>query len=332
MYSGYNYTYPYYGYGGYTISGADIAAPIVFFFLILLVLFGAYLFFRTVLDRGFAEKQARPIIEALWEEKRRGEEKIIDARYSEWELEKRIRKLQEEIDLSFPCPSLDEIIDTGNLGDVKWFIKNVFAKSRDPIYVLLVGPPASAKSLLCKILCNSLGDECIYISCEGPELTGAGLRELLLEKTGKVKLVVFDELDKARRDVYEVLLSIVDPLRQSVSKVHAGSREQKKVRVKVIATANSIEEIRKRAGHEIATALLSRLTIIHITPYTTTEEYVKAIVNYLIKKHGLDTTTAEKIAKIATTKKLDWRKIEQIATLVRSAGVSDIERLLRIIS
>jgi len=235
--------------------------------------------------------------------------------------------------LSFECPDLSEIIDVGNLGEVKWFMKEIFCRSDEPLAVLLVGPPASAKSLLARSICDALGSECLFISAESPELTGAGLRELLLEKVDRIKLLVVDELDKARREVYELLLSIVDPTRRSISKHHARERISKEAKIKVLATANSIEAIKLRTHDETGTALLSRFTIIHVKPYNSVDEYIRAVATYIEKKIGLDREIAHYLAKKCAEKKLDWRKIEQIARCAKQVKtMEEVEKLVKLLS
>ncbi len=309
---------------------AEITGVMIFVALFLII---ALAFYYVI----FKYKPGPLLVEAIVEAERERRERLRRF-YNEF-----VRQVQSQLSissgesmsksLSFTCPDLSEIVDVGNLSDVKWFFREIFCKSSEPLAVLLVGPAASAKTLIAKSICDALGDECLFISAESPELTGAGLREVLFRYSDKVKLLVVDELDKARREVYELLLSLIDPLRRRIAKVHASSSFVTEVKLKVIATANSIDAIRERAGKELADALLSRFTIIHVKPYTTYDEYITALTQYLERKYGLDHEIAKYLAENCTRKRMDWRKIEQIAKLAKHIKTKDeLDRLIRMVS
>ena len=154
-------------------------------------------------------------------------------------------------------------------------------ESKEPVHILLVGPPSSAKSMILHELNRIRGS---YLVLAGTT-SKAGLRDILLEDRPRILLI--DELDKIKdtKDL-SVLLSFME--HGLVKADLATKRAEVRYKGWVIAAANTIRGIKEE--------LLSRFLVIHLKPYTK-EEVRKIIVTVLTEREGKSKELAEYIAE-----------------------------------
>ncbi len=312
--------------------GSPILIPATVFLIVLAILDRKY--WRR---KGEEEKGVRTIViprdvpllrELIWksyEESKRRRPRIDIVDVDEDIVKEDIYKKQDEEGkkLSFSCNVPVEVEECGESWRVlKTILEESFCPRDEPLAMLIVGPPGCGKTWVVKQICEGLGNECLYLRAEQSYMTGAGLRETLLK--GSWKLIVIDEVDKARDDVLEALISILDPLIHAVHKTHAREREYKTLRTKFILIANSIEAIRKKARH-VVEPLLDRVIIVQIREKCNT----KTIAELLAEKLGIDKTLAEIVAQVADRKKWSPRKIETALKLV--SNIRDLEKARKIL-
>jgi len=89
--------------------------------------------------------------------------------------------------------------------DIKNLLKKVL-KSEKPVHVLLIGPPATGKTLFLEDIYNAFPDAEFVV---GSEASGLGLSKLIREKQPSILLI--DEIDKLlKADDLSTLLSIME--------------------------------------------------------------------------------------------------------------------------
>lgn len=196
--------------------------------------------------------------------------------------------------------------DIVGLEDVKKTIIKAL-KSKKPIHILLVGPPATAKSLIIEELWQRIENSHLILAGTS---TKAGIREIIAEFTPRLLLI--DELDKINdsRDL-SVLLSWME--HQRIVIAMRDRYEVVKCRYvdgcKVIAACNT--------DRFLPPELKSRFLIIRLKPYTR-EEFINIVKSILVNREGVDPELAEYIA-IKCVDKLrtrDPRDAIKIASLV----------------
>jgi len=181
-------------------------------------------------------------------------------------------------------------------------------KSKRPIHILLVGPPATGKSLLMEELWRRI--EGAHLILAGTS-TKAGIREILAEFSPRLLLI--DELDKINdsRDL-SVLLSWMEHQRIVIA-----MRDRYEVvkckyidGCKVIAACNT--------DRFLPPELKSRFIIIRLKPYTR-EQYINIVKSVLISREETNPELAEYIAiktadELGTRDPRDAIKIARLAT------------------
>lgn len=177
----------------------------------------------------------------------------------------------------------DLFSDIVGFNDIKRTIVKAL-KSEKPIHILLVGPPASAKSMILEELWKRIDGA--YMVLAGTS-TKAGIREVLAEYSPRLLLI--DELDKIGdpKDL-SVLLSWME--HQRIVITMRDRYEVVKCRYidgcKVIAACNR-EKI-------IPPELKSRFLVIRIKPYNE-KQFMDIVINILTKREGKTRELAEYI-------------------------------------
>ncbi len=211
------------------------------------------------------------------------------------------------------------------LDDVKDLIRSALNATK-PVHVLMIGPPATGKSLFLEELTRvyyrtPVGWAHPTINVMGGA-SRAGIRDYIIER--QPSLLLIDEIDKVRdaRD-WSVLLSIMDPGILSVT-LH-GKVVQKKVKIWVIAAGNKITTIRTSLPPE----LLSRfLPPIKIKEYSK-DQMIEVITNVLYKREGADLKKAERIGKIVVGNGLSIRNAVSLARLCNNDPVCVERKILQ---
>lgn len=187
-------------------------------------------------------------------------------------------------------------------------LKRLFMKSiisREPVHILLTGPPASSKSLFLLKLGEGL-DNAYFIDAVGA--SGPGMVEYMFRNDTKYLLV--DEIDKMKKNDQATLLNVMETGVLSETKLR-GKTRQKKMSLWIFATSNEAEKLTK--------PLRSRFMELHLNEYSY-EEYVEICQRLLNKKYRLPSELSDRIAYLVWNrmKSRDVRDVLKIAKLART--------------
>jgi Holliday junction DNA helicase RuvB len=196
----------------------------------------------------------------------------------------------------------DEIV---GYDDVKELIVKAL-NSPKPVHILLVGPPASSKTMFLEAIANFYG---VPILVAGTS-TGSGIRNFIADYVPRV--LVIDELDK-RRDPQDlsVLLTWMESQRLVITMVTRREViECPDKGCRVVAAANTLDTIPRE--------LVSRFTVLEFEEYKESE--VRDIcISILMKREGVSRELAEKIAE-AVVKELGSKDPRDCIKVARLAG------------
>jgi len=202
-------------------------------------------------------------------------------------------------------PLFDSII---GYEEQKEILKRVL-ESEKPIHVLLLGSPATAKTLFLLELTKIPNS--IYLT---PYITYSGLFSYLdLEP----KLILIDQLDNLKYpDAYRLLIDICEY--GIATKTSYNEKIVKTIKTKIIATANSIKRIPQ--------ALLSRFLILQFKKYS--EEEFKAISKELLKSYNLPEDVKDYIIEKCKNS-LDVRNVLKLANICKTK--EDVDKFMKFI-
>jgi Holliday junction DNA helicase RuvB len=191
-------------------------------------------------------------------------------------------------------------------------------RSNEPVHVLLVGPPASAKSMMLEMISQWYGVPILL----GGTTTRAGLREFIYENRPEILLI--DELDKIydSRDL-SVLLSWMESQRLTITMWNKRVTVTCPSVCKVIAAANTTKGIPPE--------LLSRFLVVKIEPYKP-NEVMEICVRIIPKRSRVrDAKVVEAIARVVVESgSRDPRDCVKLARL-EPKSVEDVERISSLI-
>jgi MoxR-like ATPases len=195
-------------------------------------------------------------------------------------------------------------------------IKEVFLasiKAREPVHILLIGPPGTAKSLMLMEVERLKGS--VFITAG--TATKVGIRDILLEK--RPRFLIIDELDKiSNPDDVSVLLTLMESGRVIVAK-HKEHRVEY-MKTWVFAAANT--------ARRLPAELLDRFQKFYLRPYDN-ETLKRVIVKCLTKREGVDNELAEYIAIKTISINGTVRDAIRIARMANSK--EDVDKLVNII-
>jgi Holliday junction DNA helicase RuvB len=213
-----------------------------------------------------------------------------------------------------PELTIEMFSDIVGLDDIKRLVVDVLKASK-PVHLLLVGPPASAKTMILEAISERYNVPIILAGTS----TKAGLREFIVEN--KPTIMLIDELDKITNPLdLSVLLTWMQSQRLTVTMASKRVTVKCPSVCKVIAAANRADKLPPE--------LLSRFIVVEIKPYTERDIY-EICVNVLTRKEGKSREMAEIIAR-AVTEKLrsrDPRDCIKIARLVKE--IEDVDRIIK---
>ncbi|HET7148723.1 MAG TPA: ATP-binding protein [Candidatus Nitrosopolaris sp.] len=204
-------------------------------------------------------------------------------------------------------------------GDVVGYddIKRVFRmalKSDEPIHVLLVGPPASAKTMFLEALMNKLGDKQAYFAI-GSSSTKAGVLNTLFMKEPKYLMV--DEIDKMPVGEQASLLGLMETGELVETKV--SKTRSIKLKTWVFATANTTTTLSK--------PLLTRFMVFSLRPYTY-EDFEEVTIHLLGRRYNMKPDLAIEIAS-AVWHKMGSPNIRQCIKIAKmTKKKEDVEWLI----
>ena len=170
--------------------------------------------------------------------------------------------------------------------DIKKFLR-MSISTEEPIHILLIGPPASAKTMFIKSMMMKLDNS--YFT-DGGNTTKAGMLDYVFEN--KPKYLLIDEIDKMSTKDQTFLLNLMETGLVSETK-HAKTRMEV-LKTWVIASSNDMSNI--------IPALKSRFFIIELEPYSY-EQFCQITMRLLIEQHKVK----EEIAK--ATAHMVWNRL-----------------------
>jgi hypothetical protein len=199
--------------------------------------------------------------------------------------------VREDVAAGIP-PDLFEAVEGHDL--VKRVLRLALEATR-PVHVLLVGPPASAKSLLLDELARLPGSRLAV----GVSTTRAGLTEWLLANP-ECRYLLIDEADQLSMRDASALLTVMESGR--VVRLQHGRQESERRAVWVFAAAN---------GEPRSAALRSRFVVCGLAPYRR-DEYERAVVTALVRREGADPESARAIAHLVGARSRNVRDARSI--------------------
>jgi Holliday junction DNA helicase RuvB len=187
--------------------------------------------------------------------------------------------------------------------------------SKEPVNVLLTGPPASSKSVFLLDMLQGLEDA-YFIDAVGA--SGAGMIDHLFNNNTKYLLI--DEIDKLKKNDQAALLNVMETGIISETKLK-GKTRQKKMKLSIFATSNNVERL--------SGPLRSRFMVLHLEDYTY-EEFREIVGRLLKKRYDMEPEVSEKISFGVWNymKSKDVRDAIKIAKLTKSS--SDIDWLVKL--
>jgi len=187
-------------------------------------------------------------------------------------------------------------------------------RAEKPVHLLLVGPPASAKSLFMSSLTKL---ERSYYAV-GSSSTKSGIFDYFFEY--RPRYFIVDEIDKMNKRDQTSLLNLMES--GILSELKHNLRRTTQVRTWVLGSCNSTDKL--------LPPLLTRFRDIHFKPYTE-EEFVNVAVEVLDREEAVDRDIATIIADAVFNKlkSTNIRECVRIARLIR--GNNNLSKLDNII-
>ncbi len=206
----------------------------------------------------------------------------------------------------------DLFSDISGHDEVKELLQAALSAEK-PVHILLVGPPALAKSLFLWDIETAAGEQALWLP--GSATSRAGLWDMVAERRPRVLLI--DELDKMGAADTAALLSLMEGGRLVRAKV--GRRLDEEVKVWVMAAANSADRL--------SAELRSRFALRHIQAYGR-EEFRRVVSGVLVRREKVGPELAEEIAAHLDGRTQDMRDAIRVARLASQVGVERAIELL----
>ena len=195
-------------------------------------------------------------------------------------------------------------------------VKNLFymaVNADKPVHLLLVGPPASGKSLFMSCLTSRL-DRSYY--AVGSSSTKSGIFDYLFEY--RPRYLIIDEIEKMNKTDQTSLLNLMES--GIISELKHRRQRSTQLKTWVFASCNSTDKLLQ--------PLLTRFQDVHFKPYTE-EEFVDIAVKLLDKEEGIDRDIAAIIAKEVFNrfKTANIRECVRIARLTKN-DISKVQLII----
>jgi Holliday junction DNA helicase RuvB len=224
--------------------------------------------------------------------------------------EKDLASLNNEVEESVKGNTMSEIQSGGDLftnivgyEDIKkLFHLSLYSRER-PVHILLVGPPASAKTLF-MLECMKL--ERSYFTL-GSHSTKSGMIEYLFEK--RPRYLVIDEIEHMPLKDQTALLSLMETGIIAETKFQKARNTQ--LKTWVFATSNATDRM--------LTPLLSRFLVLYFKPYKY-GNFKEVTIHMLCHGEGVAEEIATEVADVVWTKlkSKDIRDCVKIANLAKT--------------
>ena len=215
-----------------------------------------------------------------------------------------------DIDVDIPEDLFDVVV--GHDGLKKVFLSSLRAEK--PVHILLVGPPATAKSVFLSELEHLPGSRYAL----GGTSSRAGIVDFMLKHRPRYLLI--DELDKMNMSDYSALLSLMET--GQVTRLKKRMNDAIRIKVWVFAAVNRDDKL--------PTELKSRFFSCYVREYGE-QEFIKVARNVLVKREHVTEEAAGSIADRVAKYSRDVRDAIRIARLYSSKGqkmsIDDLVRL-----
>jgi MoxR-like ATPase len=187
-------------------------------------------------------------------------------------------------------------------------IKRTFLRSlssKEPVHILLIGPPGQAKTLFLKCILETFGGKKAFFAVGG-NASKSGLIDVLFDMQPKYLLV--DEIEHLKPEYQTTLLSLMETgiltqtMHSKVRQIH--------LKTWIFATSNGTKKLSE--------PLLSRFRVMYLNEYEFSQFYEISLKKLLAD--GLDNKSAHEIA-ISVWEQLpnpNIRNCVQIGRLVRN--------------
>jgi replication-associated recombination protein RarA len=188
-------------------------------------------------------------------------------------------------------------------GDIKKLFHLSLSSKDKPVHILLVGPPASAKTLF-MLECMKLERSYFML---GSHSTKSGMIEYLFEK--RPRYLIVDEIEHMPLKDQTALLSLMETGIIAETKFQKARNTQ--LKTWVFATSNATERM--------LTPLLSRFLVLYFKPYKY-GSFKEVTVHLLCHGEGIAEDIATEVADIVWTKlkSKDIRDCVKIANLAKT--------------
>ena len=208
--------------------------------------------------------------------------------------------------------SIDLFDDVVGYEDVKQlFFKTLFGESEDRVHFMMIGPPASAKSLF--LFCLERLSKAKYAL--GSRSSKAGLADYLVNMEPKYLLI--DEVDKMAVQDFAILLSLCETGR--ITQVIHGKTHDVQLDTTVFACGNRLKGIPPE--------VISRFQVLHFHPYSQTE--FTEIVSHVLTRRQVAPTLAVYIAEKVSSE-LGSRDVRQALRVAKLAkNISQVDSVIR---
>ena len=191
----------------------------------------------------------------------------------------------------------------------KILLKCIQSNDREPVHVILDGPPASAKSMFLEGMRQKLTGV-YYVDCVNA--TGPGLVQYLFDND--VGFLLLDEVEKMSKDNQNVLLNVMETGILTSTKVRkTGTKE---MNLSIYATTNDIDAISK--------PFRSRFLEFSLPPYSY-NEFCNIAAKLLATRYGHPEELSLKVADIVWNK-LKSKDVRDILSIGRlSKNIDEID-------
>jgi len=206
-----------------------------------------------------------------------------------------------------PPDMFDFILGHDQIKDLLW--KSINAER--PVHILLVGPPATAKSMFMGELARLPFSRFAL----GGSTRKGGLEDYLLEF--RPRYLIIDEIDKMDMRDMSVLLSLMES--GIVARLKKRMREMEKMTTWVFGGANR--------DNNIWPELKSRFFTVHLPEYSEAD-FIQVCRGILVGREGVDSSLANYIVKSIASHTRDVREAVHLGRLCKTS--EDVDKLVRI--
>ena len=234
---------------------------------------------------------------------------LVEAVLNEFRDEEVTEQVSIDTHLVLPDDLFQDIIGHD---DIKELLRACLLAEK-PVHVLLVGPPALAKTLFLWDIERAAGEKSIWLI--GSATSKGGLWDRIADR--QPQIILIDELDKMNAVDTAGLLSIMEGGRLVRTKV--GRELDLSIPMRVIAACNHLRGL--------SPELLSRFVVRKIKAYSR-DDYLTVVRGVLVRREGVSGEIAEEIGSRLVGVSQDVRQAISIARLVPQLGVEKAIRLV----